>query len=60
MAKILRFGGTRTQIGLDLFNALNTNAVQTYNPAYSPAGSWQVPTLIVPARLARISAQFDF
>jgi len=59
-AKILKFNRTRTQIGLDLFNALNTNVVQTYNPAYSPTGNWQVPTLIVPARLARISAQFDF
>jgi len=60
-AKILKIKGTRTQIGLDLYNALNTNTVQTYNPAFSPApGSWQVPTLILPARLARISAQFDF
>ena len=31
VAKILRFGRYRTQVGLDLYNALNSSAVQTYN-----------------------------
>jgi hypothetical protein len=60
LAKIVRFRGVRTQVGLDLYNALNTNTVQTYNATYSPTATWPVPTLIVPARLARISAQINF
>ena len=59
-AKILRFGNKRTQISFDLFNALNSNVVQTYNGAYSPTGAWRVPTAILPARVAKFSAQFDF
>jgi hypothetical protein len=60
VAKILRPKGTRIQVGLDLFNALNSSAIETFNNTYSPTGNWQVPTLILPGRLARISAQFDF
>ena len=35
VAKILRFGGTRTMLGVDLYNALNSSAILTYNAAYS-------------------------
>ena len=59
-AKILKFGAKRAQIALDLFNALNSNVVQTYNNTYNPTGAWQTPTLILPARVAKVSAQFDF
>ena len=59
-AKILKFGGKRTQISFDLFNALNSNVVQTYNNSYSPTGPWRIPTAILPARVAKFSAQFDF
>jgi hypothetical protein len=60
VAKILRFGGTRTQVTFDLYNALNSNVVQTYNSTYSPTGSWRIPTSILPARVAKISGQLDF
>jgi hypothetical protein len=59
-AKIVTFAGKRMQIALDLFNALNSNVVETYNNSYNPTGSWQTPTLILPARVAKITAQFDF
>jgi hypothetical protein len=59
-AKLFRFSGKRMQVALDLFNALNSNVPQTYNNAFSPTGSFHVPTAILPARLARVSAQFDF
>jgi len=59
-AKILRFGGRRLQASADLFNALNTSVPETYNNAYSPTGSWQVPTAILSGRLLKLSAQFDF
>ena len=60
VAKVLRMNNKRLQVGVDLFNAFNSNAVQTFNNSYTPTGVWQVPTLIVPARLIRISAQVDF
>jgi hypothetical protein len=59
-AKILRFGPRRVQAALDLYNALNSNVVQTYNPSYSPTGSWRVPTGILPGRVIKVSAQLDF
>jgi Carboxypeptidase regulatory-like domain len=58
VAKILRFGKTRTQVTFDVFNALNSDVVQTQNNTFGPA--WQTPTLIMTARLAKVSAQFDF
>ena len=58
IAKILRFGRTRTQVGVDLYNALNSSAVQTYNQTLGTA--YLTPTLVLPARFAKISAQIDF
>ncbi len=59
-SKILRFGRTRSQVSVDLYNALNSNTVQTFNSAYLPTGTWNIPTLILPARVVKVSAQFDF
>ena len=59
-AKILRLRATRLQIALDLYNALNSNVVQTYNSNYSPTGAWRTPTRILPGRVAKVSAQLDF
>ena len=61
VAKILRYGRTRTQIGVDVFNATNTDTPTTFNQGYTgAAGSWLTPTAIQPARYAKVSAQFDF
>jgi hypothetical protein len=61
IAKIMRFGGTRTQVGVDVYNATNTDTPTTFNQGYTgAAGSWLTPTAIQPARYARISAQFEF
>ena len=59
-SKIFRFGGKRTQISLDLFNALNANTVLGANANYTPTGAWETPTSILPARLIKITGQFDF
>ncbi len=60
MQKVLRFGRTRVQVGVDLYNALNSSAIQTYNQTFIANGNWLTPTLILPARFAKISAQVDF
>ena len=36
IAKVLRFGRTRTNVGFDIFNVLNANPVLTYNAAFIP------------------------
>ena len=60
IAKILRFGRTRTQVGVDIFNLLNADTVTNYNYGFVPGGSWLTPTTITPARYARIGVQVDF
>jgi hypothetical protein len=60
-AKLLRFGNTRTRISLDLYNALNSAAVLTYNQTYNPATTtWLTPTSVLAARVAKIGASIEF
>jgi hypothetical protein len=60
-AKVLRFGGTRMNAGVDLYNALNTNKGTAYNQTYGgPAANYLTPTAIVPARFVKLNVQFDF
>ncbi|MEO8257862.1 MAG: carboxypeptidase regulatory-like domain-containing protein [Acidobacteriota bacterium] len=56
-AKILKTGGLRTALSLDLFNAFNRNTALTLNNNYA---SWQQPLSILQARLTKISVQIDF
>ncbi len=60
LAKILKFGQTRTQVGLDVYNVLNSSAVLSYNQAYILSGAWLTPNSVITGRFAKISAQFDF
>ena len=60
IAKIFRFGGTRTQVGVDLYNLTDSDEVTGYNAGYYPTGAWLTPTAILPARYARINLQLDF
>lgn len=60
IAKILRFGVTRTMIAVDLYNALNSSVVLTYNNAFVPSGPWLQPNSVLTGRLARISAEFTW
>jgi hypothetical protein len=59
-AKILRFGRTRTMVGIDLYNALNSSAVLTYNNAFVPGGTWKQPQTVLTARLIKFSAEITF
>lgn len=59
-AKLLKFGRARTQVSFDLYNALNSDATLTYNQTYVPKGSWLIPTLVIPARFAKVSVQLNF
>src|ERR1019366_3101994 len=63
IGKVLRFGGTRTNVNLDVFNLFNKDTVLTQNNAF-PVGAtsttWKIPTGILQSRLVKISAPFDF
>jgi hypothetical protein len=66
-AKVLRFGGTRTNIGVDLINLFNADYATGYNTAYlfntdntpRPAG-WGTPTSLVNPRFVRLNFMVDF
>jgi len=65
VAKILKFGRSRLMAGIDLYNALNSSAVLTYNLAFVPqsatsAGSWLQPITFVTGRLVKFSAEITF
>jgi hypothetical protein len=59
-AKILRFGRTRTHVGVDVFNLLNSDAVLTYNQTFTPGGAWLAPQSVLTPRFMKVSAQIDF
>ena len=60
VGKILRFGGQRANIALDVYNLLNLDTVLTYNQTFVPGGNWLVPTSVLTARTAKITVQYDF
>jgi hypothetical protein len=60
LAKILRYGRTRTQVTLDCYNCTNTDTALTFNQTFVPGGQWQTPTSVMVARFFKVGAQFDF
>jgi hypothetical protein len=61
VSKVFRLDKSRTSLNFDLYNALNANPVTLLNMNYTGNGStWQQPQGILPARLFKMSVQFDF
>jgi hypothetical protein len=46
--------------GIDLYNALNSSAVLTYNTTFVPGGTWLQPITFVTGRLVKFSAEVTF
>ena len=62
-AKILRFGRTRTTVGVDLFNAFNADTPITVNQNFNPAATpntWLAPTAVLSPRFTRLQFTVDF
>jgi hypothetical protein len=64
-AKILRFGRARYNVGIDVINVTNSDAVLTYNQTYNPtpatpAQRWLAPSSVLTPRFVKIGAQIDF
>ena len=60
VAKIVRAGRTRTNVGVDVYNLFNSSAILGYNQAFNPGGRWLVPTSVLQSRFAKVSASIDF
>jgi hypothetical protein len=58
IAKLLRFGRNRAQVGVDIFNVMNSNVPQGYLQTFG--STWLRPTSVMDARFARVSGQIDF
>jgi hypothetical protein len=58
--KIFKIGRTRSTVGVDIYNLLNSDAILSYNQAFIAGGSWLTPTSEMSARFAKLSLQFDF
>jgi hypothetical protein len=62
-AKIFRFAGKRTDVGVDLYNLFNSNVTTAYQQTYEYAtngASWLNPTAIAAPRLARFNVTVNF
>jgi hypothetical protein len=63
LAKIVRFRGTRANIGIDLYNLTNSNTPTAYDSVYNPIAdqnTWFRPTAVLQPRFVRFNVQFDF
>jgi Carboxypeptidase regulatory-like domain len=62
-AKILRFAGSRLDVGVDVYNLFNANTTTTYQQTYlysNSGANWLDPTAILGSRLARFNATLTF
>ena len=62
-AKIFRFGGRRTDVGIDLYNLFNSNVTTSYQQTYelrTNGAAWLTPTAIAAPRLARLHVTLNF
>ena len=68
LAKNIRFANKRLNVGVDIYNLFNNDAVRTYqdnfdtvdNPATPVVEQWGQATSLLSPRFVRLSIQFDF
>jgi Carboxypeptidase regulatory-like domain/TonB-dependent Receptor Plug Domain len=67
LAKIVRFGSTRADIGVDIANLFNTNYTTTFDNTYqysvgntAAGGTWNNPTAIFAPRFVRLNFTVSF
>jgi hypothetical protein len=61
LAKILRFGRTRTNVGFDIYNVTNSAPVLGYAQTFVLTNeAWLRPTSVLQPRFVKFSAQIDF
>jgi len=60
VARVLKVGGSRSTLGLEIYNLLNSSAALAYNNAYVANGPWLQPTAIMTPRLFKFTLGIDF
>jgi hypothetical protein len=61
VGKNLRFGRTRTLVGIDVYNLFNANPGLTYQQTFTGAGAtWYNPTSLLMPRFVRFNVTVDF
>jgi hypothetical protein len=62
VAKNIRFVGKRVNVGADIYNVLNSDAITSYNTTYTvgPSNQWGQPMTLVSPRFVRLQIQANF
>jgi hypothetical protein len=61
LSKVIRYGRTRTQVGVDIYNIMNSDTVTGFSQTFNPnSTSWLTPQDIVPARYVRFNLDVNF
>jgi hypothetical protein len=62
VAKNIRFSGKRVNVGVDVYNFLNSDAITSYNTTYTPGpnNTWATPMGLVSPRFVRLQIQANF
>jgi hypothetical protein len=63
IGKNVRFGRTRTNVAIDVYNVFNSNTGTAYNQTYDPVtngATWLSPTMVLNPRFARFNMTFEF
>jgi hypothetical protein len=63
IGKNVRFGRTRTNVAIDVYNVFNSNTGPAYNQTYDPVtngATWLSPTMVLNPRFARFNMTFEF
>jgi hypothetical protein len=61
VAKVLRLGGTRSNVGFDLYNLFNANPGTAFNQNFSVTSpTYLRPTVILRPRFVRFNVTVDF
>ena len=68
LAKNIRFANRRLEVGVDVYNFLNSDAITSYQTTYTPdnpatpanENTWLQPTGLVSPRFVRVQVQFSF
>jgi outer membrane receptor protein involved in Fe transport len=63
LGKNIRFSGKRLNVGVDIYNLLNTDVVRGYEntfPSTATGVAWGTPMTLLSPRFARLQVSFDF
>jgi hypothetical protein len=60
VSKVVKYRLSRTVVGVEIYNLLNSSAVLSYNNTFVPGGTWLQPLTILTPRVFKITAEVMF